>query len=99
MRREDFFFENEEGINIPLNWALAKRQGCTNNDMLGIIDAHHSRVSLSKIMERINGDDVDALRYLTDVVESIEFLLQVFWHFDQDRTKHSWPRMKRITGR
>lgn len=90
MEQKDFYYTDYDGGTVLLNLELAKKQGCTHDDMLGIMDAHRCRVEVFAIMSGLNANDVVALRHHADKVESLEFLLQAFWHFEQDKTKHSF---------
>lgn len=89
MKREDFFFEDEEGIAILLNWDLAKRQGCLDELWL-IVDAHTRRVALFRKMAETPVEEKARLTDLAYGVECIEYELQGYWKFKQDRNYHSW---------
>lgn len=90
MTPEEFHYFDELGTKVPLNHALAIRQGCDDKDMWLITDAHTRRIIAFKAMSDVPEEEVKALRSIAYVVECIEYELQGYWHFKQDRDFHTF---------
>ena len=94
MTPKDFHYFDERGTVVMLNHPLAVKQGCDDREMWLITDAHTRRIAIFKQMAEVPVEDVRALRALAYVVECIEYELQGYWHFKQDRDYHTfWFRV------
>ena len=88
----------EDNIMVILNPWLIEKQKCTEKDIVNIRFWHDLRLRIFANMQHIVDNRASihksvyrkVLRAYARVVEKIEFKLQDAWHFERDRTKHSW---------
>lgn len=94
MKAKEFHYFDERGTEIHLNHELAMKQGCDDREMWLITDAHTRRIAIFKQMSNTPREDIRQLRSLAYSVECIEYELQGYWHFKQDRDFHTfWFKM------
>lgn len=91
MKREEFWYTNENGLKVFLDWDLAQTRKLSSGNMEGIVQAHCLRISIFMDMETtLEEDDIDELRASARLVEGLEFELQGLWGFEQNKNYHSW---------
>lgn len=87
-------YHNKKPV-YQLNEKLAQKQGCTDQEIINLVNLHQYKLSVFDLMEAT--DDVAELRRLADIVKSIEFELQKNWHFPQNADFHEWYRVPKCT--
>jgi hypothetical protein len=75
-------------LGVVLNERLIRNQTVSDTDKIIIHRLHELKHCVFQFME--DTDDVDKLKELAKIVESIEYRLQKHWGFKIDINMHDW---------
>lgn len=90
MTPDRFIYKDLNGNTANLNWELAQRQGCSDDELEAIVNSHIRRAVIFEEMAAYKNTAIDELQRCASELEELEFELQAYWHFEPDRNHHTW---------